>query len=139
MADVDWVESGGPESILVSGGVASIVHVWRAGLGSSFPAASRARTSKACVPSPRPVYVAGEEQLVNAAPSSEHRNVELGSLEKLKLAEELRTRPDGLSVIVVSGGVVSTVQVLVAGLSSRLPALSRARTWNVCVPSLRPV
>jgi hypothetical protein len=40
--------------------------------------------------------------------------------------------------MVVSGAVVSTVQVLVAGVSSVLPAPSMARTRKVCSPSARP-
>ena len=37
----------------------------------------------------------------------------------------------GPPVIVVSGGVASTVQVRVAGLASTFQAASRARTWKV--------
>ena len=47
--------------------------------------------------------------------------------------------PDGPASIVVSGGVVSTVQVRLAGLGSVLPAGSVARTVNVCEPSARPL
>ena len=44
----------------------------------------------------------------------------------------------GCAVIVVSGEVVSTVQVKLAGVGSVLPAASIASTANVCVPSVRP-
>jgi hypothetical protein len=50
---------------------------------------------------------------------------------KLKLAELLFEGLDGLEVIVVSGGVVSTAQVKLAGVGSVLPALSIALTWKV--------
>ena len=47
-----WLWSGrGPESIVVSGAVVSIVQVWLAGLWSVLPAASVARTEKVCSPS----------------------------------------------------------------------------------------
>ena len=47
--------------------------------------------------------------------------------------------PVGPDVIVVSGAVVSTVNVRVAGVASTLPAASIARTANVCSPAARPV
>jgi hypothetical protein len=46
---------------------------------------------------------------------------------------------EGPESIVVSGAVVSTVQVRVAGEESVLPALSVARTENVWEPSLNPM
>jgi len=45
----------------------------------------------------------------------------------------------GDALIDVSGGVVSTVHVNVAGEASVLPAASVARTWKVWEPSARPV
>src|ERR687895_763868 len=48
------VDDCGPELITVSGGVWSIVHVWTAGVGSTLPAASFARTRKVCEPTARP-------------------------------------------------------------------------------------
>jgi len=45
----------------------------------------------------------------------------------------------GPDVMVVSGGVVSTVQVWLAGVGSVLPAGSVARTWKVWLPSARPL
>src|SRR5439155_1341806 len=41
--------------------------------------------------------------------------------------------------IEVSGGVVSTVQLAVAGVGSALPALSVARTRKPWLPSARPL
>jgi hypothetical protein len=45
----------------------------------------------------------------------------------------------GFAVIVVSGGVTSIVQVLLAGVGSVLPSGSVARTWNVCEPAASPL
>jgi hypothetical protein len=53
-AEEAFVSAVGPESIVVSGAVASIVHVWAAGVGSLLPAGSVARTWTVCVPSARP-------------------------------------------------------------------------------------
>ena len=46
--------------------------------------------------------------------------------------------PLGPAVIEVSGAVVSTVHVRVAGVASTSVAPSLARTENVCDPSARP-
>ncbi len=68
------------------------------------------------------MYDLEEVQVVSAAVSSLHVNVELDSVEvKLKVAEVVLTIPVGPEVIVVSGAVVSTVQVRVAGDWSRIP------------------
>jgi hypothetical protein len=56
---------------------------------------------------------------------------------KLALAELLGS--DGPEAIVgLAGATVSTVQVRVAGTLS-LPTASRALTWKLWLPSLRPV
>ena len=54
---IELVEVGGPEVIVVSGGVTSneTVHVREAGVGSVFPDTSVARTSNVCEPLPRPL------------------------------------------------------------------------------------
>jgi hypothetical protein len=44
----------------------------------------------------------------------------------------------GCSMILVCGGVVSTVTLLMAGVGSVFPAGSVARTLNVWVPWARP-
>ena len=107
VASVAWVGEGGPESIVESGAVVSTTQVRRAGVGSTFPAASRARTSNACCPSARPLYAAGEAQLANAAPSREHSNPATASLAaNSNVAAVAATVPCGPATIVVSGGVV---------------------------------
>jgi hypothetical protein len=103
----------GEALIDVSGAVVSTltVHECEAGVASTLPAASRARTWNVCGPFARPLYVCGLVHAVNAAPSSEHSNVAPASLVKVKLAElEVLVAP-GPVPIVVSGATVSTVQV----------------------------
>ena len=73
-------------------------------------------------------------QAAKAAVSRRHSNVAPASLVKANEAEFVLMVPVGPLVIVVSGATVSTVNVRVAGVGSRLPAASRARTSNVCVP-----
>ena len=64
--------------------------------------------------------------------SSLHSNVEPDSLEEnVKVALVELVVPEGPESIVVWGAVVSTVQVLVAGVWSVFPTLSVARTENV--------
>jgi hypothetical protein len=58
---------------------------------------------------------------------------------KLKLALVEFVVAGGPALIEVSGGVVSTVQVKLAGVGSTLPAASVAVTWKVCDPGARPV
>jgi hypothetical protein len=77
-------------------------------------------------------------QSLNEAPSSEHWNVEPGSLdEKANVALVLVVVPLGPDVIVVSGAVVSIVQLRLAGLESTLPAASMALTRNWRFPAGR--
>jgi hypothetical protein len=127
----------GPPVIAVSGGVVSpgcTVHEWVAGLGSTFPAVSVARTANVCAPATT-VYCAGDEQAANAAPSSEHANVASVSVAvNVKLALPLVVVAGGPDAIAVSGATVSTVNVRVAGVPSAFPAASVARTEKVCDP-----
>src|SRR5918997_2867719 len=91
----------------VLGAVVSIVQAEPAGV-PTLPEPSIARTRKSCAPAARPVYCFGAEQAANAAPSSEHSNVEFCSLaEKPKLALVLDVVAAGLESIVACGAVVS--------------------------------
>ncbi len=68
--------SAGPELIVVSGGVWSVVSTVKvrvAGVASVLPASSVDRTWKVCGPLERLVRVRGEEHDANSAPSSLHR------------------------------------------------------------------
>ena len=79
-------------------------------------------------------------QAAKAALSSEHSKLAVVSGElKLKLALEDVLGLLGEAVMLVSGAVVSTVQLKLAGVASTFPAASLARTWKVCEPSVRPV
>ena len=68
---------------------------------------------------------------MNVEPTSDDENV--------NVASGLFVAPDGPVRIVVSGAVVSTLQVAVAGVGSGLPAESVAMTLTVWVPSLSPL
>jgi hypothetical protein len=123
----DWVVAVvvplGPPVIVVSGAVVSIVNVRVAGVASTLPAASRARTENVCVPSASVPSVTGDVQAAKAAPSREHSNVVPASLVKVNVG--------GVPASVVSGAAVSSVKVRVAGVASAFPAASLARTLNV--------
>ena len=120
----------GPVLIVVSGAVVSTVNVRVAGVGSTLPAASIARTENVCVPSASVPEECGDVQRANdpspPGPSSLHSNVEPDS-------DDVNENGGPPAANVVSGGVVSTVNVRVAGVGSTLPAASIARTENVCV------
>ena len=63
----------------------------------------------------------------NVAPSSSASNVNVGVVSLLRLAGPVRP--------MTAGPVWSIVNVWLAAVASTLPAASRARTANVCVPS----
>ena len=102
-----------------------------------LPAASVARTSKVCEPSDSAVVVNGVVHDAKDPPSTRHWNVEPASVEVNENVGVLSlVVPDGPAVIEVSGGVVSTVKVRLAGVRSTFPAASSARTSKVCEPSV---
>src|SRR5438128_10472786 len=107
-----------------------MVHVKLAGVASTLPAGSVARTWKVWRPSASALLLCGLVQAAKAAPSSLHSKV-LPALVavKLKLALVLFVTRRSSDLIVVSGAVVSMVQVKLAGDASTLPAVSIARTW----------
>ena len=80
-----------------------------AGVASTFPAASLARTRNVCRPRVRFRYVRGERHACHARPSSLHRNVEPASVEtNLKVARLDVVGLAGPRVMRVPGGVAST-------------------------------
>ena len=138
------VSAGGPESIVVSGGSlsggATMVHMYAAGIGSTWPTESVARTSNTCWPTARPVYWRGEVHGTQPPLSSWHSNVAASLAENSKIALVASVELSGPESTVVSGGVSSTiVQAWLAGVGSTLPASSTARTSNVCSPGARVV
>jgi hypothetical protein len=81
-----------------------------------------------------------EAQVLKAALSKLHANVDPASVaEKLNDTDVLLTEPDGPAVIVVSGAMVSTVHIRLAGVPSTFPAASVARTWKVWLAFVRSV
>jgi hypothetical protein len=125
----------GPVSITVDGATVSTVKLRVAGVASALPTTSRARTWNACWPSLSVEYVAGDAHVAKVTPSSEHWNVAAPSGEvNENVALVAGVGPLGPAVIVVSGAVVSTVQVREAGVGSG-PAAFVARTRSVCAPS----
>ena len=129
------VVAGGPESIVVCGAFVSTVNERLAGVGSTLPAASHARTSNVYAPSASAEVVCGETQVANAAAPTRHSKVDAGSLENANVGVESLVGPLGPESIVVSGAVASTENERVAGVPSTLPAASVAWTAKVCAPS----
>ncbi len=111
------VRPAGPESMVVTGAVASTVKVREAGVASVLPTSSVARTSKVCWPSSSGSAVKGGSQSANGPESMRHSKDE-GSVElNAKVGVSSAVRPVGPDSIVVSGGVRSTTsKVTVAGL-----------------------
>ena len=131
----------GPESMAVSGGVVSTVKERVAGVASWFPAASSALKVAVWGPSDRPVKVFGDVQSAKGSESILHWTLavsEAGVPLKVKVAWLVAMVPVGPESIVVSGGVVSTVKVRVAGVASWFPAASSALKVAVWGPSERP-
>src|SRR5918992_704943 len=133
-----------PQWMKVGTGAALIVQSYSAGVRSSLPARSTARTSRILLPGGRPVSSYGDVQSVNAAcVVSLHSNVASGSsLENVNVALVCTVVRSGPESIVVSGASMSgggglIAHVIAAGPGSALPWRSIARTWNVCDPTAR--
>src|SRR5918999_262656 len=134
-------EAGAESSVVFGGGGgATIVQVWTAGVWSTLPARSVARTRSVCWASDRPVSSCGDSQAAKAAPSSEHWKLAPGSsLENSKVALDSSVSESGPESIEVSGAVTScTFQACVAGDWTTLPAVSIARIRIVYSPGSRP-
>ena len=106
-----------------------------AGVASVLPTASVARKETVCEPLARSANVFGLPQVVKAALSSLHSSLLVSPAVpwKAKVADLVRiVEPAaGPESIVVSGAVVSTLNVRVAGVASMLPAASIARKETV--------
>jgi hypothetical protein len=103
------VSPEGPESIVVSGPVVSTAKLRLAGVGSTFPATSIARTWKLCAPSVSGAVVWGEVHAAKAPASTRHPKLAFSFAEKAKVGVGSFVGPEGPESIVVSGGVVSGV------------------------------
>src|SRR5918999_4990308 len=135
-----------PQWMNVGTGAALIVQSYSAGVRSSLPAASTARTSSTLLPVGSPVSSYGDVQSLYAAwVVSLHSKVASGSsLEKVNVAAVCTVVRSGPESIVVSGASMSggrglIVHVIAAGSGSELPWRSIARTENVYVPVAREV
>ncbi len=90
------VEPEGPLSMVVCGAAVSTVNAHEAGVGSTFPAVSVARTSKVCAPSVSDAVVSGVVHELQAPPSTRHSNVEpASSAEKVNVGVESFVGPRG--------------------------------------------
>ena len=104
-----------------------------------LPAGSVAVTEKLWGPSVRPVAVDGEVQAVGVPASRVQVKVAVASGEENSMvASGSLVGSVGAARIVTPGGVVSSVQVAVAGTGSVAPE-TVAVTSTVCAPSARPV
>ena len=131
-----FVGPDGPLSIVVCGAAVSTVKLRDAGVGSTLPAGSVARTSNVWAPSASEAVVWAELQEAQAPASTRHSNVEPAWLaENVNVGVASFVGPDGPLSIVVCGAAVSTVKLRDAGVASTLPAGSVARTSNVWAPS----
>ena len=98
-----------------------------------MPAGRRRQHGEQWSPPARLEYDFGELQSV-ISPSSQHLKIEPGTLEvNVKVALVLSVTSSGPPLIVTTGGS-ATVHVWRAGVASRLPATSRARTSSSCGP-----
>lgn len=133
LAEVVVTVPDGPAVMVVSGGLTT-VQLWLAGVASTLPVVSVARTLKVCAPLARRVYVTGEVQLVKDPLSNLQAKVAVSVAVKVKLAVDEATVPVGPEVIVVSGGVLSTVTVIFAVVVELFDG-STARAAIVTLPS----
>src|SRR5471030_1453637 len=111
---------------VTTGATVSTVQDAEAGDGSRRPSSATARTSSVCAPSLSRVSVVGLKHTVNTAPSRAHWKVADGSSEENATNALFEaTNPAGAVVIVVFGGAsAEIVQEKLAGVASRLPAVS---------------
>ena len=132
-----------PLSCVFGASVSGATKFSTAGVESTLPWSSTARTSKTCSPAARPVYVFGLTQFANALSSVlSRRHWKLSCVSMLSVPPKVNVvGPSAIGAIVVSGSTVSSpiVHVKVAGVESSFPARSIAYTSNLCGPTERPV
>src|SRR5574338_1601606 len=110
------------------------IQVNEAGVASTLPFVSVARTWKVWLPSRSAVYNCGVVHTVKPPASSWHSNVPASVEVNSKEADGLEDGSEGDELIVVSGNMLSIVHVYDAGVGSTLPSVSIARTWKVWLP-----
>ena len=119
--------------IVVSGATVSIVQALAAGVWSTLPARSTARTAKLCEPFCRPLWVLGDEHATKATPSSEHWKLAASLAPKVKLAQLALVNGGGPERRKVSAGALSIVTD--AATVASFPELSTAMATTVAAPS----
>src|SRR5918992_5754150 len=102
------VVTSGPELIRTGGARPSTLHSHSAGVRSTLPSASTARTRNECSPKTRSLYVTGDEHAVktpaSAASSRAHSKVAFCTLDtNLNVAVLLSVGSAGVLMIAVSG------------------------------------
>src|SRR5688572_30734259 len=113
-----WIAPGSPSGGGVPGSPAATVQDAVAGVASTLPGASLARTANVWAPSGRSLYARGEVHAAKAAPSRLHSKLDPVSDEvKEMLAERSATVPEGAATMVVSGAVVSPGTVVLGRYS----------------------
>ena len=105
----------GPAVMVVSGAIVSTLKAREAGVTSTLVAVSIARTSKVCAPLASPVVVNDDVQAANGRPSTRQSKVAPASELNENVGVLSLVGPFGPAVIVVSGAVMSTLKVHVAG------------------------
>jgi len=138
-AAVSVVTAGGPEVMVVSGGVVSIVHDRTSGVGSTLPAVLTARARNVCEPSAGVPSETWALHGANGASSRLHWKVAVASGDERSNDAARFVIGSGVETKAVSGAAVSIVQANWAGVWSAFPAASTAATVKVCGPSVRSV
>ena len=132
-----FVGPDGPLSIVVCGAAVSTVKLRDAGVGSTLPAGSVARTSNVWAPSASEAVVSGRacRRPTRRRRRGTRRSSPAWLAENANVGVASFVGPEGPLSIVVCGAAVSTVKLRDAGVGSTLPAGSVARTSNVWAPS----
>src|ERR687896_571145 len=141
--------SGGPETMVVSGASwSSIVQAQSTAIGSASRCCTSAWTAKVCSPAMAPfasksccsVYVVGESQTTNTAPSIEHWKTTPGVCdENSNVGVRSIVWSAGFTSMVVIGAVMTPIsQLYSAGVASMLPSAPIERTTKKCSPIARP-
>ena len=135
-----FVGPEGPLSIVVFGAAVSTVKLRDAGVASTLPAGSVARTSNVWAPSASDAVVSGVAHEPQAPPSTRHSNVEpASSAEKANVGVASFVGPEGPLSIVVCGAAVSTVKLRDAGVAIDVPGrIRRAHLERVRAVRQRP-
>jgi hypothetical protein len=136
VADVLHVGPCGPDSMIVTGGVRSTLHVKEAAVLLTLPARSVARALKTWVPSMSPLYSTRAEQGENWAESRLQEKVQPGSW-----AVIVNETPGDFvgsvadAAMAAAGGVMSMRQSYFWGVCSESPFSLRVNTLNEWAPS----